>query len=416
MKKNIVVFGLGKMFQMFLKIYDSEKVNILALCDNNPYLFRNQDKKFKVIEPKNIIEYDMDYILITCLYFEEIKEQLIGMGIKENKIIGFAEVYFKLTTTDVLAMEFLKDDLFIAMTAQNSYDHYFREIRIRQETILCLHAKTYIDSIKNRKLNTLEDAEFKVFSQNGEDGIIQWLINNVDLGREIFIEFGVEDYQESNTRFLLMNNNWSGLVIDGSEENVRKIKQWETYWKYDLNAVAGFITKDNINSIILKAGIEGDIGLLSVDIDGNDYWILDAINCVSPRILICEFNSIFGSDKIVTVPYDKNFVRTQKHYSNLYYGCSLGALCDWAEKKGFYYLGSNSTGNNAFFVRKDCFKQDKLPKERKVFVESKFRESRDENGGLTFIGGNERLKLIKEMQLLNLENGDINKIEEIYQI
>lgn len=238
----------------------------------------------------------------------------------------------------------------------------------------------------------LEEAEFQVFSQWGEDGIIQWLIHNIDVGKKVFVEFGVEDYMESNTRFLLMNNNWSGLVIDGDKENVKKIRQWRSYWKYDLEAVDCFITKDNINSIISDAGIQGDIGLLSVDIDGNDYWILNEIDCIQPRILICEYNNIFGSDKKVTVPYDKTFFRTEKHYSNLYWGCSLGALRSFAEEEGFYYVGSNSAGNNAFFVRKDCIAEDKLPKERDIFVESKYRESRDEK---------ENLLLYGEMSVLN---------------
>lgn len=282
---------------------------------------------------------------------------------------------------------------------------------------LFLSAKIFMDGVGDRNLRILEEVEFQVFSQFGEDGIIQWLIHNIDIGEnKTFVEFGVEDYLESNTRFLLMNNNWTGLVIDGSEENISKIKKWDKFWKYDLTAVAKFITKDNINQIIRENGFQGDIGLLSVDIDGNDYWILNAINCIQPRILICEYNNIFGSDKAITVPYDEKFYRTEKHYSNLYWGVSIKALYNWAEGNGYYYIGSNSAGNNAFFVRNDCIEKDRLPKERYKFIDSKYRESRDRKGNLTYVGGGERLKLIKDMEIVDLENNVICTVEEAFKI
>lgn len=354
--------------------------------------------------------------MITSSYYNGIKKQLIELGINEKKILGFADIYHKLTFIDNPVMDFLKEELQTAVAAQKSSISEFEKLKEIQEKALFLQAKLFINSMKHKTIDSLEEVEFQVFSQWGEDGIIQWLINNVDVGKKEFVEFGVEDYRESNTRFLLMNNNWSGLVIDGDEENVKKIREWRSYWKYDLEAVSCFITKDNINSMISDVGIKGDIGLLSVDIDGNDYWILNEIDCIQPRILICEYNNIFGPDKKVTVPYDKMFFRTEKHYSNLYWGCSLGALCSWAEKNGYYYVGSNGAGNNAFFVRKDCIIKEELPKERKIFIESKYRESRDEEGKLTFIRGAERLKLIKEMELMNLENGKIEYIKDIYQL
>ncbi|MFM6343717.1 MAG: hypothetical protein ACKPFK_01030, partial [Dolichospermum sp.] len=106
--------------------------------------------------------------------------------------------------------------------------------------------------------------EFRAFSQWGEDGIIQFLIRNVPINRKIFVEFGVQNYTESNTRFLLINNNWSGLVIDGGSEEIYYIKNDPIYWQYNLKAVNSFITKDNINQIISDNGIQGEIGLLSV--------------------------------------------------------------------------------------------------------------------------------------------------------
>lgn len=411
--KKIVVFGLGKMFQSFIKLYDKQKAEILAVCDNNRDV---HIVGYTSIRPDQIKDSGMDYIVITSSYFDDIKKQLIRLGVDESIIIGYSNIYHRLTTSDEPVMGLLKEDVAMALTLQKPETDKFKKIIMMQEKNLILSAKWYISAIKDRKIDALEEVEFQVFSQWGEDGIIQWLINNVDLDRKIFVEFGADDYVECNTRFLLMNNNWSGLIIDGNEEGIKKVREWNIYWKYELTAVAQFITKDNINSIILGAGIQGDIGLLSVDIDGNDYWVLDAIDCIQPRILICEYNNVFGSDKRVTVPYDETFFRTDKHYSNLYWGCSLGALQSWAEKKGYYYMGSNSAGNNAFFVRRDCISCDRLPNKRNEFVESKYRESRDENGKLTFLKGWERLKVIKEMELVNLDTGRIELIKDIYDL
>ena len=139
---------------------------------------------------------------------------------------------------------------------------------------------------------SFNDYEFQVYSQWGEDGLIQYLIDTIIIERPIFVEFGVENYKESNTRFLLVNNNWSGLVIDGSLDNIQSIKKDSIYWRHNLKAECAFITKENINKLIDQNGINGDIGLLSIDVDGNDYWIWDAISVVSPRIVVCEYNSI----------------------------------------------------------------------------------------------------------------------------
>lgn len=283
---------------------------------------------------------------------------------------------------------------------------------------LFLSAKIFINAVCDKKIDSLEEVEFQVYSQFGEDGIIQWLIHNVAIEEKTFVEFGVEDYTEANTRFLLMNNNWSGFVIDGSVENIDRLKKWDSLWKYDLQATAEFITKDNINRIVSGGGVEfqGDIGILSIDIDGNDYWILNAIDCVRPRILICEYNNIFGGEEWVCVPYDPAFNRTEKHYSNLYWGASLGAYRDWAEKNGYYYMGSNSAGNNAFFARKDCIEEDRVPNKADLFVEGKYRESRDQRGKLTYLRGRERLECIKDMEVVNLRTNQIDTIANIYHL
>ncbi|MGH7869018.1 MAG: hypothetical protein ACREP9_15625, partial [Candidatus Dormibacteraceae bacterium] len=199
----------------------------------------------------------------------------------------------------------------------------------------------------------LPHTEFRVFSQWGEDGIIQFLLAHIPIPNPVFVEFGVENYLEANTRYLMHRNNWSGLVLDGSEAHISDLKARSEFWRHDLLAVNSFITRENINSLISGAGIEGDIGLLSIDIDGNDYWVWEAIEVISPRIVICEYNALFGPRLPITIPYQADFHRTHAHFSNLYFGASLSALFSLGQQKGYRFIGCNSSGVNAFFVRED---------------------------------------------------------------
>jgi len=251
----------------------------------------------------------------------------------------------------------------------------------------------------------LRAAEFRVFSQWGEDGIIQALLSTIPSAslRKIFVEFGVESYTESNTRFLLVNDNWSGLVIDGSQQNIDYIRHDPIYWQHNLKAEYRFITRDNINELIKGNGVSGDIGLLSVDIDGNDYWVWERIDCVTPAIVITEYNARFGADRAVTVPYDANFRRDTAHHSTIYYGASLKALAQLGNQKGYALVGCNSAGNNAFFVRRDLLSG--LLKERSVaesFVRNQFRETRDAEGRLMFLGPEEESAVLAALPLVDV--------------
>jgi hypothetical protein len=265
-------------------------------------------------------------------------------------------------------------------------------------------------------LEGLHQNEFKVYSQWGEDGIIQMLLQHVNIGQRVFIEFGVQDYTESNTRFLLINNNWSGLIIDGSEQNIQYVKNDPVYWRYNLKAEYAFIDKDNINSLVKRNGISGDIGLLSIDIDGNDYWVWEAIDVVNPRIVICEYNSLWGDREAVTIPYSSNFFRTESHFSNLYYGASIVALTNLANSRGYSLVGSNKAGNNIFFVRNDLLNGLKVVTPMAAWTQSQFRESRNAAGELTFLPFADRLAVVADMPLVNLNDGKQYKVREIYDL
>jgi hypothetical protein len=257
--------------------------------------------------------------------------------------------------------------------------------------------------IRARSPQSAAEAEYRVFSQWGEDGIIDWLTGIVPIERRVFVEFGVQDYTEANTRFLLVHGNWSGLVLDSDEANVQTIRSREMYWRHDLRAAAAFVTAENIDSLLEKHGVRGDIGLLSIDIDGNDYWVWRAINIISPRIVVIEYNSRLGADRAITVPYRADFARAQAHYSMIYYGASLRALWKLGREKGYELVCCNTAGNNAFFVRADAMPSALRPVSvEQAFVRAKFRESRDSKGRLNYAPAGEEATVLSDLDWVDV--------------
>ena len=257
--------------------------------------------------------------------------------------------------------------------------------------------------------NNINDYEFKIFSQCGDDGIIQYLIKKLNIENKYFIEFGVGDFSESNCRFLMMNNNWSGFVMDASNTNIKKLKSESWFWKYNLLAKSKFVTRDNIDDIISSIK-EENIGLLHIDIDGNDYHIFKEMNLklLNPSIIIIEYNSLFGVVRALTIPYRADFNRTKAHHSNLFFGASLKALNHAAENKGYSLIGTNITGNNAYFIRKDLLnKKIKSLDIKSAYHYSKFREGRDLKGLFSFKSENERFKEIEGLQVKNVLTGEM---------
>jgi hypothetical protein len=254
------------------------------------------------------------------------------------------------------------------------------------------------------EIDDITEAEFQVFSQFGEDGIIQYLIGRVRIENEVFIEFGVEDYSESNTRFLLVHDNWRGLIIDAGSDHREFLRRTELDWRHQIDAVTAFIDRDNINELIRDAGVEGDIGLLSIDLDGNDYWVLEAIDVVSPRILVLEYNSLFGPEAAITVPYDPKFDRSKANSSWLYWGASLGALTRLAVSRDYALVAGNQAGNNAFYVRRDVLGGIPEVSVAAAYRPSRWRDSRGPGGELTLVSEHrDRLELIAEMVVWDVE-------------
>lgn len=265
---------------------------------------------------------------------------------------------------------------------------------------------------RNHSTN-LRDYEFKVFSQWGEDGIIQHLTENLQVRNRTFIEFGVGDFRESNCRYLLMQSNWSGMVIDGSQRNIQAIQSSYYFWQHRLQAVCAFIDRDNIHGLLTKSGFDRELGILSVDIDGVDYYVLEALDQWTPSILIVEYNGLFGPTAPVTVPYDSAFQRTKAHYSNVYWGASLGAFCHLADKRGYALVGTNSVGSNAFFVRRDLLNERvQEVSATSDYAPTTFRESRDSSGALTFLDEKQRQSLVSQLPVVDVVSGQTKTVGE----
>ncbi len=257
------------------------------------------------------------------------------------------------------------------------------------------------------------DYEFKVYSQWGEDGIIDHLLTRVPITCRSFVEFGVENYTEANTLFLLKHRYWRGLVIDGSPQNIAGILGSETFWKYDVYADCSFITKDNINEIIARNGFSGDLGILSVDIDGNDYWVWDAIEVVSPRIVICEYNSLFGPTAKVSIPYQADFARQANKAPRGYFGASIAALDHLGMAKGYSLVAGNSAGNNVFFVRNDCLGSLRAVPPEDAYVQAAFREDRSPDGEVDLIRFADRREAIDRFPVIDVTTGQRVQLSEL---
>ena len=266
--------------------------------------------------------------------------------------------------------------------------------------------------LNRTKLSTnLQDYEFSVYSQWGEDGIIQRLVSALPIANRTFIEFGVEDFNEANCRFLMAHNHWRGFVLDGSARWIEKLRSADWLWKYDLRAAQAMVTRDNVNELLSRSGYDRDLGILSIDVDGIDYWLLEAVTAFEPRIIIMEYNALFGPDRAVTVPYDASFSRRAKHYSELYFGASLAALEHLAGRKGYALVCTESAGVNAFFVRNDLLGGDvQALSASAAYSTTHVRQSRNHEGALDYLDPGAQYDAIRGMPVVNVITGALETL------
>jgi len=199
--------------------------------------------------------------------------------------------------------------------------------------------------------------EFSVYSQNGEDGLLLSLIEQTGAASKTFVEIGVEDAQECNTAILAFLLGWDGLMLEanplGADAALRLAGRLLARKRNRLQVRQAFVTAENVNGLIEEAGFSGELGVLSIDVDGVDYWLWKAVRVVSPRLVVIEYNASFGATRAVTVPYKPDFRCPREHPGSLYHGASLPALELLGRQLGYALVAVESAGVNAFFVRQD---------------------------------------------------------------
>ncbi|GBE74428.1 hypothetical protein myaer87_16550 [Microcystis aeruginosa NIES-87] len=198
---------------------------------------------------------------------------------------------------------------------------------------------------------------FRVHSQNEEDGILLYIFSLIGTTNKKCVEICAGDGIECNTANLIINHRWIGLLCDGRQENVENAKRLYSkhpdtkYWPPSITCQ--WITAKNVNQTIAENGFNGEIDLLSLDIDGIDYWLWKEISCISPRVVVLEFNHLWGPDVSVTVPYADDFKAEFTQYGSDYVGASLLAFVKLGKEKGYRLAGTNAIATNAFFIRED---------------------------------------------------------------
>jgi hypothetical protein len=230
--------------------------------------------------------------------------------------------------------------------------HEVKSIRHSLNTLAVIERERYLDAIKADPRYDDEKRLLrfgaKVYSQNDEDGIIQEIFNRIDHGSRTFVEFGVEYGLENNSLKLLIEG-WSGVWLEGSQKYVARINQTfsDAIRQGRLRVKHAFIDRNNLNTLIGEF-YHGEIDLLSIDVDGNDLYLLEALSIVNPRVIIVEYNGKFPPSMSIAQEYNPTH-----RWGGTDSGASLAALTKIAEKKGYALVGCNITGANAFFVRQD---------------------------------------------------------------
>ena len=214
---------------------------------------------------------------------------------------------------------------------------------------------------KNARLPSFTDVEFSSYSQNGEDGILLLIFSVIGCQSKRVVEACAGDGIECNAANLIINHGWSGLLFDGNADAIKRGKAFYTQrtnaWRFHRlppTLVHSWITAENVNDAIRENHVTGDIDLLSLDMDGVDFWIWKAIDCISPRVVVLEYNNRWTSQHSVTVPYSGDFVGTGVSVEGEgYFGASLPAFVKLGREKGYRLVGANGPDTNAFFMRDD---------------------------------------------------------------
>jgi hypothetical protein len=205
--------------------------------------------------------------------------------------------------------------------------------------------------------NAINGHEWKCFSQNGEDGILAEIFRRIGTTKPYFVEFGVEDGLECNTAYLARRKGWQGVMIEGDPDKHRALSN--NYRAFpSVRCENAFITRENIDDIFRRCGVPIEFDLLSIDIDGNDYWVWEALAAFRPRVAVIEFNGTRPPPERWVMRYNPE----HRWHEDGYMGASLVSLETLGTRLGYALVGTDEKGVNAFFVRNDVLAKSRFPR------------------------------------------------------
>lgn len=336
-QRRVVLYSRGNLTRALLQQGFLKNLNIVGIVDKSASTPTDTLDSIPIRPPTEIGVFAPDVILIcSSKYHLEIRAELSSLiSDLQSKVVDICNEDSQLPSTEAHSAFTPNAALHIA---------HLLALQCSAEIRAVLQAPKYDDPKR------LEKHAFRCYSQHDEDGMIAEIFRR--LGKRAirtFVEFGVGDGLENNSLFLLKMG-WRGLWIEGSPENSALIRQrfGSTIDSSQLIFEQQFITAENINDII-GTHFTGEIGMLCVDIDGNDYYVWDAISVVNPQLVVIEYNAKFPPPIDWSITYDPEH---NWDFSD-YQGASLSALTRLARTKGYRLVGCNINGTNAFFVRSD---------------------------------------------------------------
>ncbi|MGN4126597.1 hypothetical protein ACMGD3_16545 [Lysinibacillus sphaericus] len=371
MKKNIV-FGTGRGSKLLLGFLD---LDVAYFVDNDQSKWGQKYLDRNIHNPKELLnEKNKDIcIWISSMYYDEILIQLNHYGFVENKdYINGLEV----------VNAFIKE----------KEDELIRNINISMTKGILS------SSLREIKAENPTTWEFSAFSQNGEDGIIDYLTKNLLNSNRFFVEIGSSDGIENNTAFLSIVKKYSGLMIEGNDKLAVLSSIIHSRYNLGVECFSEFITVDTINLLITHCHYS-DPDIMTIDIDGNDYYIVEKIFHLGyrPKIFVVEYNSSFGPSKSITIEYDDDFDYSKAHESLLYYGVSITAWKKLFEKFGYHFVTVEQNGVNAIFVNSQNFTDDFLGLVKGIEFKENFYQMKKFK-----MNWEKQFKLIEEMKFIEV--------------
>jgi len=297
----------------------------------------------------------MHTLVLWCRRFRRVALEALGLASRAGQIDMQGRLNVLVRQQKHLAKEigqlqriYTQLDRLEAQLGHRGVDGRLRHV---ERNLHALIRHQYVDQGRLEFPHNVLSQRFHLLSQNEEDGITLALFKLIGDTNRRFVELGA-GVNGGNSGFLVETCGWTGLMVDGSKRRAQRLSG--RFGRFGVSVHGGWITADNVNALVRDGGLSGEIDLLSIDLDGTDYWVWKALTVCLPRMIIAEFNPAFGPERVVTVQYDPAFDRA--HYKSLtmhFYGASLAALARLGRDKGYRLVLVEPRGANAYFLRND---------------------------------------------------------------